>query len=425
MEFAKRVEYLAPSSIRQVMGVALRLIQEGKKVYQLNIGQPDISFHPAFEEGLINKAKSKHLGYSPYIGETCLRETFARYLNHHFDRRGVKHLVVEKENVHVTAGASQGLVNTFLAIINPGDEVLCFEPYFQPYYGFLAVAGGILKSVPTYAEKSFVMPTNEEIETHITPKTKAILVNSPCNPSGKIFTEEEITRLARLALKHNLYLIGDEVYREMILGDKESFSLLQVELEPELMEKYKNSIIIIDSASKTFSLCGARVGFVVARAHIIDAISKVTAHTVASVSDLLQHAVANAYEKIINDETFITNLRNTYKQRLEVAISAINEYLPTVIAPKPEGAFYLMLQFQDIENTHDFAMFLLEDFNLGGETVAITPAESFYRTKGRGRNEIRLALVLEPEKIKRSIQIIAEAYKAYKKHKSYKLRPSL
>ncbi len=412
--FAARVEHLAPSSIRKMMGIAHRLTQEGKTVYQMNIGQPDIACHPSFAEGLAMKAQTGHIGYSPFIGETGLRETFARYLNQHFDNRGVKHLVVEKDNVHVTVGASLALVNTFLALINPGDEVLCIEPYFQPYFGFLAVAGGVLKTIPTFAEQGFVLPPDEEIEARITPRTRAILFNSPCNPSGRIFSEEEVTRLARIALRHNLYLIGDEVYREMILGEREAFSLLQVQLEPELMEQYKNSIVVIDSASKIFSLCGARIGFMVGRAPLVEAVARATAHTVASVSDILQFGVAHAYERILSDPGFVRDLRRTYRERLDAAMEALAEHLPGVVAPRPEGAFYLMIQFPEIPDAEEYAMFLLERFNLGGETVAVTPAESFYQTPGRGRNEIRLALVLTPEKIRRSIAIMGEAYKAFK-----------
>ena len=414
LKFAKRVECLAPTSIRKMMGIARRLLQEGKTVYELNIGQPDIPCISVFPETVFSKAKEGHIVYSPYQGETYLRETFARYLNNHFDQRGVGHLVIEKENVVVTVGASQALTNTFLAIIDPGDEVLCIEPFFPPYAGFLAIAGGVLKAIPTHAEEGFVLPAEDEIERMITPRTRAILLNSPCNPSGRIFTKEEVTRLARIAVNHELYIVGDEVYREMILGDREPFSLIQVDLEPELMEKYKNSLIVIDSASKSFSLCGARIGFVVAKAPVIEKIGMVVAHTVASVSDLMQYGVASAYERILTDSEFVQNLRRIYRERLDAVMEAIEDFLPGVVAPRPEGAFYIMIQFPDLEDVNDYALFLLERFNLGGETVATTPAASFYLTPGRGRNEIRLALVAPPDKMRRSIYIMSEALKAFK-----------
>ena len=414
LRYAKRVDNLAPSSIRKMMAIAKRLIGEGKTVHELNIGQPDVPCIPIFPEAISSKAKEGHLNYAPYLGEKYLRETYARYLNNYFDRRGTKHLVIDTENVHVTCGASQALSNTFLTICDPGDEIIVIEPFFPPYVGFLAVSGGVLKSVPSFAEHDFVLPSDDEIEKRITDKTKGILINSPCNPSGKIFNCDEMTRLAKIAVKHNLYLIADEVYREMILGEEEAFSLLQVDLEPPQMEKFKNLLIVIDSASKSFSLCGARIGFVISRAPIVEKIGMVTAHTVASVTDLLQYGVAVAYDHILANPSFIQDIRKTYRERLEAGMAAIREYMPHVVAPRPAGAFYLMIQFPELEDVTDYSLFLLEKFNLGGATVAVTPASSFYLTPERGRNEVRLALVVEPEKIRQSILIMSEAYRAFK-----------
>lgn len=423
--FADRVSNLAPSSIRRMMAIAKQKIAEGKTVYELNIGQPDIACIPAFSEAICRKVKEEHLIYSPYIGEKYLRETFARYLNHHFDRRGVQHMVVDTENILVTVGASHALTITFLALCNPGDQILCIEPFFPPYFGFLSVSGGTLKAVPTYAEQDFVLPPDEEIEKLITPKTRAILFNSPCNPSGKIFSPEEITRLARIAVKHNIFLIGDEVYREMILGETESFSLLQVQLPEPDMEKLKNLIIIVDSASKSFSLCGSRIGFIVSRAPIIEKIAMVTAHTVASVSDLLQFGVAAAYDQVMRDPGYFQLLRKTYRDRLESTMAAVKKYLPGVVAPKPNGGFYLMIQFPELKDVTEYSHFLIEKFNIGSETVAVTPAGSFYQTANRGKNEVRLALVVDPDKMARSIFIMAEAYKAYKSYLGNQQRPCL
>ena len=190
--YANRVKYLSPSPIRKMMAIAKQLVLEGKTVYELNIGQPDIECIPEFIERVQEKAATGQINYAPFVGEKYLRETYARYLNDYFDRRRASHLVVDTENVLVTAGATHALSNTFLAICEPGDEILCIEPYFTPYTGFLAVSGGILKSVPTNAEDGFALPSAEEIEKHITPKTRAILFNSPNNPSGKIFTPAEV-----------------------------------------------------------------------------------------------------------------------------------------------------------------------------------------------------------------------------------------
>lgn len=425
-KYAERVKYLAPSPIRKMMAIAKELVAHGKTVYELNIGQPDVECIPDFAEAINRKAQTGQINYSPYIGEKYLRETFARYLNHYFDRRGVSHLVVDTDNVLVTMGASHALNNTFLAICNPGDEILTIEPFFSPYMGFLAVAGGVIKTIPTTAEQLFALPSEEEIEKLITPRTKAILVNSPNNPSGKIYSKAEMERLARICVRNDLFLISDEVYREMILGDEEAFSVLQLDLEnDELNEKLKNLMIVIDSASKSFSLCGVRIGFVVGRKPIVDRIALVNAHTVACVSDLLQYGVAGAYDAVLARPDYLENLRQTYRERLDATMEAIEEYLPHVVAPRPNGAFYVMVKFPEFEDVTEFCHFMLEKFNMGGETVAVTPAGSFYLNSGLGRNEIRMALVVPPEKMRRSILIISEALKAFKSFKANQVRPML
>lgn len=425
-KYADRVQHLSPSSIRKMMAIAKRLQQEGKTVYELNIGQPDIECIPQFIDNIKEKVVSGQINYAPFIGVQYLRETYARYLNDYFDRRSVSHLIIDTENILVTVGASHALCNAFLAICNPGDEVLCIEPHFSPYSGFLAVSGGILKAVPTLAEEGFALPSQEEIEKHITPRTKAILYNSPNNPSGKIFSEEEVKRLAKVAVNNDLFIIADEVYREMILGDTEACSMLEIELDnEEENEKLKDSLIVVDSVSKSFSLCGVRIGFVIATPQIISQISLVNAHTVACVSDLLQYGAAGAYDAVLSRPAYLTELRKTYRERLDATMEAIKEYLPNVLAPRPEGAFYVMLKFTEFEDITEYCYFMLEKFNVAGETVAVTPGSGFYDDPNMGNNEIRIALVIPPEQLRKSIRIMAEALKAYKLYKSNQNRKSL
>lgn len=424
--YAERIKNLSPSPIRKMMAIAKDLMAQGKIVYELNIGQPDIECIPEFIQAVSKKAQTGQINYSPFTGEKYLRETFARYLNNFFDRRHLRHLVVDTDNVLVTVGASNALNNVFLAICNPGDEVLAIEPFFTPYIGYLGLADGVLKAISTRAENNFALPSEEEIEKQITPRTKAILINSPNNPSGKIYSRDEIERLARICVRHQLFLISDEVYREMILGDEEAFSVLQLDLgDEEQNEKLKNLMIVIDSASKSFSLCGIRIGFVVARKPMIDKIAMVTAHSVACVSDLAQYGVAGAYDAILARPDYLYQLRQTYRERLDATMEAIREYLPHVVAPRPAGAFYLMIKFPEFEDITEFCLYMLEKFNMGGETVAVTPANGFYLDPSRGRNEIRVALVVSPEKMRRSIEIISEALKAFKLHKANQVRPML
>lgn len=419
-KFAERCKWLKPSSIRQMMAIAKELLAKGKTVYELNIGQPDIQCIPEFVDGINRKAATRQINYSPYGGENYLRETYARYLNNYFDRKKSSHLIVDTDNVLICAGASHCLSNIFLTICDPGDEIITIEPFFSPYQGFLAVSGGILKAVPTEAENNFALPSDDVIEKYITPKTKGILINTPNNPSGKIMTMSELERLARLCVKHDIYLISDEVYREMILGDEEAVSVLQIDLKnDEMNEKLKERMIVVDSASKTFSLCGIRIGFIVTAKSIIKTIALVNAHTVACISDIAQYGVAEAYDAVLNKPDYIKNFRSIYRERLEATMKAVKDYLPSnVVAPKPSGAFYLMLKFPDLEDINEFCHYTLEKFNMAGETVAMTPAAGFYMTPGKGKNEIRIALVVSPEKMRRSIQIIAAALRAYKAYKS-------
>jgi aspartate aminotransferase len=417
--FSNRIQWLQPSSIRKMMGIAKTLKEQGKIVYELNIGQPDVPFIEDFKNALCQKIQEGHASYAPFIGESFLRETFARYLNNYFDSKSLAHLVVDTENILVTVGASHALSCTFLSICNPGDEVLTFDPFFSPYKGFLAVADGVMKACPTKAEENFALPQAEEIEKYITSKTRAIIINSPNNPSGKIYSQEEMERLARLCIKHDLYLIGDEVYREMILGEQQPYSILQIDLkDEELNKKLMDRIIVIDSCSKSFSMCGVRVGFVVARKPIIEKIALVNAHTVACVSDILQSGLAAAYDAVLSNPDYLQELRKTYRTRLEATLEAFKEYIPEAIVPRPAGAFYLMAKFPEFDDIEEFCYYMLQKFNLGGETVAVTPAETFYLDPDAGKNEIRIALVLAPEKMKRSVQIMAEALKSYRKIKA-------
>lgn len=416
-KFAERSKLLKPSSIRQMMAIAKELLAQGKTVYELNIGQPDIPCIPEFVEGVARKADSRQINYSPYNGEKYLRETYARYLNNYFDRRGEGHFVIDTENVLICAGASHCLSNIFLTICNPGDEVITFEPFFSPYQGFLAIAGGVLKAIPTEAENDFAIPGAEVIESYITPKTKAILINTPNNPSGKIMTREELERIARICVEHDIYLISDEVYREMIIGDEEAVSILQIDLQDEyLNDKLTSRMIMVDSASKTFSLCGVRIGFIISLQPIIDTLALVNAHTVACISDIMQYGVASAYDAVLWRPEYIEEFRRTYRDRLEATMDAIEKYLPDCIVSRPKGAFYVMVKFPELEDVTDFCHYTLEKFNMGGETVAMTPAKGFYLDPKRGKNEVRLALVVDPAKMCRSIQIISQSLKAYKHH---------
>ncbi|MBF0409305.1 MAG: aminotransferase class I/II-fold pyridoxal phosphate-dependent enzyme [Candidatus Riflebacteria bacterium] len=412
LHFSQRVSEFRPSSIRKMSAISIQQKKLGKTVYELNIGQPDISGIPAFGKYLSELCSQNYYSYSPYIGEATLRENYAKYLNFYFDRTSSPHLTIDSDNVTITVGAVQALCNTFLALCNPGDEILCVEPFFPVYATSIAVSGGVLRTIPTYAEQNFALPEFEELERYINPKTRAILLNNPNNPSGKIFSKDEVMRLVKLSLKYDIFLISDEVYREMYLAGKQPFSVLQADLSREEMDRFIHRLIVIDSASKTFALTGTRLGIVVARPEIIEKISLVTFNTVGSVSDVMQKSLARTYEFATSNTKFFDEMRKVYAERLEVAMNEISNF-SSVFVPKPEGAFYLILKFPELEDVTEFALFMLQEFSKNNETVAMTPAADFYLTPGRGKNEIRLALVVDCEKTRKSMGLIKEGYAAY------------
>ncbi|MBP5467718.1 MAG: aminotransferase class I/II-fold pyridoxal phosphate-dependent enzyme, partial [Candidatus Riflebacteria bacterium] len=226
-------------------------------------------------------------------------------------------------------------------------------------------------------------------------------------------------RLARICVEHDIYLISDEVYREMILGDEEAVSVLQIDLhDDELNEMLINRMIVVDSASKTFSLCGSRIGFVVSLQPIVNTIALVNAHTVACISDMMQYGVANCYDAVMWRPEYLVDFRNIYKERLDATMDAIHKYLPHCIVSRPKGAFYVMIKFPELDDVNEFCHYTLEHFNMGGETVALTPAKNFYLAPNLGKNEVRIALVVSPEKMRRSIQIVSQSLKSYKRYKS-------
>lgn len=413
-KFAERVQTLAPSPILSMIPIISKLKNEGVKVHSLFIGQPGIPCYPEFTEAVKEKLNSGMSVYSPIMGETKLIDSYVEYYNDYLERRGLKHPQVEGHNVVVTVGGSAAALNTLLAIVNPDDEILAVEPTFPQYIGQCEMCCGKVKAIPTKIEENFALPSDEVIESKINSKTRAIIINSPNNPTGKIFSYEEIQRLAKICVKHNIYLISDEVYKEVILGDEEAVSLLHADLgSDELNKRYHELLVVIDSVSKIFSLCGARVGFVIASKSVAEKIALVGTYNYAAVSDLIQYGVAESYKTILKDRSFIDAYRKLFRERLDIALETLKEYLPDAIIAKPKGAFYLVVKIKEIKDVPDFCVWALQNFKYENETVAVASAGEFYVNPDDGQGQIRLALVLPTEQIRRSIEIFARAVKAY------------
>lgn len=383
-----------PSSpIRKLAPLANEAKRQGVKVYHLNIGQPDLPTPQKALDALKNIDR-KTLEYSPSEGFIGLREKLVGY----YAKFGIKDIA--PENIIVTAGGSEGILLTFLACMNPGDEMIMVEPGYANYISFAVTAGIVVKTVTSYIEDGFKLPPMEAFEDVITPKTRAILLCNPGNPTGAVYSPEDLQKIKELVLKHDLYLISDEVYREFVYTDEPYVSVMSLGI-PE-------NAILIDSVSKRYSECGIRIGMIVTHNRLVyDTIMK---YCQARLSPpLLGQIVAEA--SIEGTEEYSRESYNEYKSRRDFFIKGLNS-IPGVFSPMPHGAFYTVASLP-VADAEDFCRWCLTDFRMDGETVMMAPAAGFYRNPDLGRNQVRLAYVLCKEDLQRSLMLIRGALKAY------------
>ena len=363
------------------------------KVYHLNIGQPDIET-PEIYWKAIREYGEKVLKYGPSNGVPQYLNVLENYYNK-FDFN------VTKDDIFVTTAGSEAIIFSFMAALNPGDEVIIPEPYYTNYNGFAVMAGVKIVPLTTTIEEGFKLPEADKFEEKITDKTKAILLCNPGNPTGAVYTKKGMERVVELAKKYNLFIISDEVYREFVYDGMKITSLLDF---PEISDQ----AIVVDSISKRFSACGARVGCIVSKnKELMKCIMKfgqarLCPPTLEQIGAVSLHSLGENYFKAIHDE--YDRRRNTlYKELTSI---------PGIIAHKPEGAFYMVARLP-VEDTEKFAIWLLKDFNINGETVMYAPLAGFYGTPGLGKDEIRLAYILNCEDIKKSAHILKEALAKY------------
>lgn len=383
-----------PSSpIRKLAPLANEAKRQGVKVYHLNIGQPDLPTPQKALDALKNIDR-KTLEYSPSEGFIGLRQKLVGY----YAKFGIKDIA--PENIIVTAGGSEGILLTFLACMNPGDEMIMVEPGYANYISFAVTAGIVVKTVTSYIEDGFKLPPMEAFEDVITPKTRAILLCNPGNPTGAVYSPEDLQKIKELVLKHDLYLISDEVYREFVYTDEPYVSVMSLGI-PE-------NAILIDSVSKRYSECGIRIGMIVTHNRLVyDTIMK---YCQARLSPpLLGQIVAEA--SIEGTEEYSRESYNEYKSRRDFFIKGLNS-IPGVFSPMPHGAFYTVASLP-VADAEDFCRWCLTDFRMDGETVMMAPAAGFYRNPDLGRNQVRLAYVLCKEDLQRSLMLIRGALKAY------------
>lgn len=394
LEISSVSKEIPSSPIRKLAVFAKEAEKKGIKIYHLNIGDPDIPLHPVFLKAL--KGFKERL--IPYPNSKGTKD-FLKALLLYYKKLGIKDL--NEENLQVTSGASEAILWAFSIVADPGEEIIVFEPFYSNYKAYAQQTGIKLVSVLTSIENGFHLPPEKKIIDKISRKTKAILTCNPNNPTGTVLTKKEMKILSKIAKENNLWLIIDETYRELVFDGKKPISFLN-------LNKYREGIIILDSLSKIYSLCGLRIGSLVSRnkKFIETALKYAQARLGAGFLDQeigarLIKVPQNHFEKI----------RNEYQTRRNLTFNLLNK-IDGVSCSKPEGAFYLLVKLP-VRDSEKFAKWLLTDFNYHKETIMVTPAADFYQTKGLGRDEIRIAYVINLKDLSKTINILEEALKVY------------
>lgn len=381
------------SPIRKLVPFSDEAKRKGRKVYHLNIGQPDIET----PDGALNVLKNtdiKVVEYSHSAGILSYRKRLVEY----YQKCNIN---ITENDIIVTNGGSEGILFAFMVCMDPGDEVIIPEPFYANYNGFATEAGIIVKPIVSSIENGFALPPMEDFEKLITPKTKAIMICNPNNPTGYLYSEQELQSLKEIVKKHDLYLMSDEVYREFCYDGNQHFSAMN-------LEGIEDNVILLDSVSKRYSACGVRIGcFISKNKEVMTTAMKFAQARLSppTFGQILSEAACDTpkeyFDKVIAE----------YVTRRNVVVEAINK-MEGCYCPNPKGAFYAVAKLP-IDNADKFCQWLLEDFEYNNETVMLAPATGFYSTKGKGTDEIRISYVLKVEDLKASMKCLEEALKVY------------
>ena len=398
MKLSQRALDIQASPIRKLMPHAVATKQRGLKVYQLNIGQPDIPTPQPMLDAY-HSFSEKVLAYGPSQGLDAYRHGLVEYY--------AKQNIPLKENqIIVTTAGSEAVTFAMMVVAAAGDEIIVPEPFYTNYNGFATMAGINIRPLLTLAETGYQLPGDAAIEALITPRTKAIMICNPGNPTGTVYSREDVFRLGALAKKHGLVVISDEVYREFIYEGLQHTSILHV---PGLEEQ----AVMVDSVSKRYSACGARIGCIASRNQaLMDATLKFAQARLCPPT--VDQLAALACVPLGAD--FFRPLIAEYQARRDLVFNALME-IPGVVCVKPQGAFYILVKLP-VDDCEKFIVWMLDEFNLDGETVMGAPGEGFYATPGLGRNEMRLAYVLNETELRKAMRIFARGFEEYQKLQS-------
>ena len=393
MKLSDRVQAMQNSPIRKFNPMAAEAKAQGTKIYHLNIGQPDIETPPVFLEAIKN-FDQKVLAYAESPGLPELQDAIIDY----FKRFEMN---LDRKNVLITSGGSEALTLVFLSLINPGDEVIVAEPYYTNYLTFIQAADGVVKPVTTYAEEGYKYAIRERLEKAVTDKTKMISLVNPGNPTGAVLTHEEMRMMVDIAKEYGLFIIGDEAYREFVYDGGTLQSLASFDDAAE-------NVVVIDTVSKRFSACGARVGCILSRNKELMGEALKFCQARLAVATIDQGASAALYDV---GPAYFAAVREEYKLRRDTVVAKLKE-IPGVICECPKGAFYLMAALP-VDDADAFQKWLLTDFDDNGDTVMFAPGGPFYATPGKGVNEIRIAYVLKQKDLERAMDLLAKGIAAY------------
>jgi aspartate aminotransferase len=381
------------SPIRKLAPYSEAAKRLGRKVYHLNIGQPDIPT-PEVALNAIRNIDLKVIEYSHSAGNESYRRKLATY----YQKVGIN---IDYTEMLITTGGSEAILFAFMSCVNPGDEVITPEPFYANYNGFATTAGIKIVPVTSYIKDGFALPPIKEVEKKITAKTKAIIICNPNNPTGYLYSKEELVQLQELIKKHDLFLFSDEAYREFCYDGAEHFSAMS-------LKGIDNNVIILDSVSKRYSECGVRIGALITKNKDVIATALKFAQARLSPPGLGQ-IVGEA--SIDTPEHYFKEVNSEYTSRRNYMVETLNK-IPGVICPKPKGAFYTVVKLP-VDDADKFAQWILEDFEYKNQTVMVAPASGFYSTPGLGKNEVRIAYVLKIDDLKNAMETLAEALKVY------------
>ena len=393
MKFSSKIEKCGLSPMRKFSPYANEAVKNGKKLYHLNIGQPDIATPAAYFEAVKNFSQPV-LAYAPSDGVPVMIDAVVDY----YGKIGAP---ITNKQVLISTGGSEALQMALSSILDEGDEIIIPEPFYPNYSTFVTLTGATIRPVTTKPEEGYKFAIRERIEACINEHTRAIMFTNPGNPTGTVLTEEELKLMADIAKEHDLFIIGDEVYREFVYGGEKLMSLLQ-------LKGYEDNVVVIDSVSKRFSACGARIGCMITRNAELynNAMKWCQGRLCASTID----QVASAALYTVGPEYFDA-VRKEYCARKNCLVEGLKK-IPGVVYSEPKGAFYVMAALP-VDDAEKLQMFMLNEWDDNGETLMFTPAESFYKTPNTGKNEIRMAYVINEADITRSMELLKAGIEAY------------